>query len=70
MGIRLSARWLLGLKLRGRKMETKLMLMINTGKEPDKENAVAKLHTGLTNILYHILFLLFLPASLTESGNV
>lgn len=51
-------------------METKLMLMINTGKEPDKENAVAKLHTGLTNILYHILFLLFLPASLTESGNV
>lgn len=42
MGIRLDARWLLGLKLRGRKMETKLMLMINTGREADKENVVTK----------------------------
>lgn len=42
MGVRLSARWLLGLKLRGRKRKTTLMLMINTGREPDKENVVTK----------------------------
>lgn len=42
MGVRLSARWLLGLKLRGRKRETTLMLMINTGMKPDKENVVTK----------------------------
>lgn len=42
MGIGLDARWLLELKLRERKMEAKLMLMINTGREPDKENVVTK----------------------------
>lgn len=38
VGIRLNARWLLGVKLKKKKKKNKLQSMISTGREPDKEN--------------------------------